>query len=178
MNDPEDSVSPAGEKFPLPSPAQFKTEFARLKKLAAAQRREGREIVVVVGVGFVGAVMAAVLADSTDAKGRAAKFVICMQRPSPRSYWKIPLLNRGVSPVKAEDPEVDRLIERCVKHKKTLVATYTEEALKLADVVVVDVQCDYLKESLGNVRTGSAEMAALEASLATIPKTSRRRRSS
>src|SRR5437867_7442689 len=168
MNNPQYSVSPAGEKFPLPSPAQFKTEFARLKKLAAAQRREGREIVVVVGVGFVGAVMAAVIADSTDAKGRSAKFVIGMQRPSPRSYWKIPLLNRGVSPVKAEDPEVDRLIERCVKHKKTRVATYTEESLKLADVVVVGVQCDYLKESLGNVRTGSAEMAALEASLAAI----------
>jgi len=178
MSDPQYSVSPTGEKFLLPGAGQFKSEFARLKKLAVGQRREGREIVVVVGVGFVGAVMAAVIADSTDAKGRAAKFVIGMQRPSPRSYWKIPLLNRGVSPVKAEDPEVDRLIERCVKHKKTLVATYTEEALKLADVVVVDVQCDYLKESLGNVRTGSAEMAALEASLATIPKTSRRRRSS
>ena len=168
MRDPQYSVSPTGEKFPLPNAAEFKSEFSRLKKLAAGQRREGREIVVVVGVGFVGAVMAAVIADSTDAKGRSAKFVIGMQRPSPRSYWKIPLLNRGVSPVKAEDPEVDRLIERCVKHKKTLVATYTEEALKLADVVVVDVQCDYLKESLGNVRTGSAEMAALEASLATI----------
>ena len=168
MNNPQYSISPTGEKFLLPGAGQFKSEFARLKKLAVGQRREGREIVVVVGVGFVGAVMAAVVADSTDAKGREAKFVIGMQRPSPRSYWKIPLLNRGVSPVKAEDPEVDRLIERCVKHKKTLVATYTEEALKLADVVVVDVQCDYLKESLGNVRTGSAEMAALEASLATI----------
>jgi len=63
---------------------------------------------------------------------------------------------------------VEELIARCVKEKKTLVATYTEEALKLADVVVVDVQCDYLKESLGNVRTGAAEMAALEASIATI----------
>jgi nucleotide sugar dehydrogenase len=30
------------------------------------------------------------------------------------------------------------------------------------------VQCDYLKESLGNVRTGSADMEALEASIATI----------
>src|SRR5437762_10129346 len=168
MKKPQYSISPSGEKFLLPGANQFKSEFARLKKLAAGQRRQGREIVVVVGVGFVGAVMAAVIADSTDAKGRAAKFVIGMQRPSPRSYWKIPLLNRGVSPVKAEDPEVDRLIERCVKHKKTLVATYTEEALKLADIVVVDVQCDYLKESLGNVRTGSAEMAALEASLASI----------
>ena len=162
------SISPTGEKFALPSPGQYQTEFAKLKKLADRQRKEGREIVVVVGVGFVGAVMAAVIADATDAKGQPSKFVIGMQRPSTRSFWKIPLLNRGVSPVKAEDPEVHQLIERCVKQKKTLVATYTEEALKLADVVVVDVQCDYLKESLGNVRTGAAEMAALEASLATI----------
>ena len=162
------SISPTGEKFGLPSPGQYQTEFAKLKKLADRQRKEGREIVVVVGVGFVGAVMAAVIADATDTKGQPSKFVIGVQRPSTRRFWKIPLLNRGVSPVKAEDPEVHQLIERCVKQKKTLVATYTEEALKLADVVVVDVQCDYLKESLGNVRTGAAEMAALEASLATI----------
>jgi hypothetical protein len=35
------------------------------------------------------------------------------------------LLNRGISPVKAEDPEVEPLIARCVKQKKTLVAPYT-----------------------------------------------------
>src|SRR5205809_6372247 len=162
------SISPTGEKFALPSPGQYQTEFAKLKKLADRQRKEGREIVVVVGVGFVGAVMAAVIADATDAKGQPSKFVIGMQRPSTRSFWKIPLLNRGVSPVKAEDPEVHQLIERCVKQKKTLVATYTEEALKLADVVVVDVQCDYLKESLGNVATGHADMEALEKSMEVI----------
>ncbi len=162
------SISPTGERFPLPTPEDYQAEFARLQKLAAEQRQAGREIVLVVGLGFVGAVMAAVIADSTDKKGRSGKFVIGMQRPSTRSYWKIPLFNRGVSPVKAEDPEVDLLITRCVKEKKTLVATYTYDALKLADVVVVDVQCDFLKESLGDVRTGSAEMEALEASLARI----------
>lgn len=162
------SFSPAGEQFPLPSRAEYAAEFDRLRTLAEAERKKGRQIVVVVGLGFVGAVMAAVVADATDRRGKPTKFVIGMQRPSTRSYWKIPLLNRGVSPVKAEDPEVEELIARCVKDKKTLVATYTEEALKLADVVVVDVQCDYLKESLGNVRTGAAEMAALEASMATI----------
>ncbi len=162
------SISPTGESFKLPTPADYKKEFARLQKLAAAQRKQGREVVVVVGLGFVGAVMAAVVADSTDKRGASGKFVIGMQRPSPRSFWKIPLLNRGISPVKAEDPTVELLISRCVKEKKTLVATYTEEALKLADVVVVDVQCDYLKESLGNVRTGSADMVALEASMAKI----------
>ncbi|MFC1452888.1 nucleotide sugar dehydrogenase [Verrucomicrobiota bacterium] len=162
------SISPSGEKFVIPTDADYAKEFARLEAVAEEQRKEGREIVVVVGVGFVGAVMAAVVADSTDGKGRSRKFVIGMQRPSTRSYWKIPMLNRGLAPVKSEDPEVDRMIERCVKQKKTLMATYTYDALKLADVVVVDVQCDYLKESLGDCRTGSADMAALEQSMGTI----------
>ncbi len=162
------SVSPQGEKFALPSASDYKAEFNRLKRRVAKERAAGREIVVVVGVGFVGAVMAAVIADSTDKKGRPGKFVIGMQRPSTRSYWKIHLLNRGLSPVKSEDPEVDTMIARCVLDKKTLVATYTYDALKLADVVVVDVQCDYLKESLGDCRDGAADMEALEASMATI----------
>jgi nucleotide sugar dehydrogenase len=163
------SISPQGEKFPLPAADDFKTEFARLESLTKAERAKGREIVVVVGVGFVGAVMAAVVADSTDRKtGQAGKFVIGMQRPSPRSYWKIPLLNRGLSPVKSEDPEVDVLIRRCVKERRNLIATYTEEVLKLADCVVVDVQCDYLKESLGDLKTGHADMEALEKSFVSI----------
>ncbi|KPJ99817.1 MAG: GDP-mannose dehydrogenase [Desulfobacterales bacterium SG8_35] len=164
----EFSISPTGEKFPLPTAEEYKKEFSQLQKTVAEQRKLGREIVVVVGIGFVGAVMAAVVADSTNKKGKPDKFVIGMQRPSVRSFWKIPLLNRGVSPVKSEDPEVDILIERCVKEKKNLVATYTYEVMKLADVVVVDVQCDYLKESLGDCCAGSADMAALEASLGVI----------
>jgi nucleotide sugar dehydrogenase len=162
------SVSPTGERFPLPTESDFRAEFRRLKRLADQHRKEGREVVVVVGVGFVGAVMAAVVADSVGKDGKPGKFVIGMQRPSVRSFWKIALLNRGLSPVKSEDPEVDAMIARCVKDKLTLVATFTQEVMKLADAVIVDVQCDYLKESLGDVRTGSADMIALEESLGTI----------
>ena len=162
------SISPSGEKFPLPKPEDYKREFESLKKRVELERAKKREIVVVMGVGFVGAVMAAIVADTVDKKGKPSKFVIGMQRPSARSFWKIPLLNRGISPVKAEDPEVDPMIARCVKDKKTLIATYTYDVLKLADVVVVDVQCDYLKEDLGNVRTGQTDMAALESSLHVI----------
>jgi nucleotide sugar dehydrogenase len=139
-----------------------------LKQIVKDQRALGREIVIVMGVGFVGAVMAAVVADTEDDRGNPTKFVIGMQRPSIRSYWKIPLLNRGVPPVKAEDPEIAPMIHRCVNEKKTLVATFTYDALKLADVVVVDIQCDYLKESLGNIRNGRANMGALEKSLEII----------
>ncbi|TFH14311.1 MAG: nucleotide sugar dehydrogenase [Lentisphaerales bacterium] len=162
------SVSPNGDIFSIPLPEQYSDEFHRIKKLAAAARKEGKEIVVVMGVGFVGAVMAAIVADTKDSKGRCTKFVIGCQRPSARSYWKIPLLNKGLSPVKAEDPEVDRMIARCVRKQKSLVATYNSECLKLADCVIVDVQCDYTKHDLGNMRTGEAEMSALEATVETI----------
>jgi nucleotide sugar dehydrogenase len=163
------SVSPAGDKFELPKSTDYAAELQRLEALVGAARAEGKEIVVVMGVGFVGAVMAAIIADTVDKKtGKPSKFVIGCQRPSSRSYWKIPLLNRGQSPVKAEDPEVDPMIARCVNQKKTLVATYSSDCLKLADCVVVDVQCDYTKHELGNMCTGEAEMNALEATMKTI----------
>jgi UDP-N-acetyl-D-glucosamine dehydrogenase len=117
----------------------------------------------------VGAVMAAVVADSVDKKtGEPNKFVIGMQRPSTRSFWKIPLFNKGISPMSAEDPAVQQLIQRGVKERKTLTATYSYDALKLADVLVLDVQCDFIKEELGNLHTGHAEISAIEESFKII----------
>ncbi|MDD2388373.1 MAG: UDP binding domain-containing protein [Desulfobacterales bacterium] len=163
------SIAPTGESFELPGQQDYAIELKRLQALAGEQRQKGRKIVVVMGVGFVGAVMAGVVADSVDRKtGESSKFVIGMQRPSIRSFWKIRYLNRGIAPVEAEDPEVGPLIERCVKEKKTLTATFTYDALALADIVVVDVQCDYQKEALNDVRQGRADIAALEESLKII----------
>jgi len=165
----EYSISPEGEEFKLPEAEDYLREYERLEKLVEAQKKDGCEIVVVMGLGFVGAVMAGVVADSVDKKtGKPNKYVIGMQRPSTRSFWKIPLFNRGISPIKAEDPEVAPMIERCINQKKTLTATFTYDALKLADVLVVDVQCDFIKEELGNLRSGYADISALEASFKII----------
>ncbi len=169
--DREYSVSPDGERFRLPTEEGYKLEFQRLEELAVQNRAKGREIVVVVGLGFVGAVMAAVIADSSDKDGVSRKFVIGMQRPSSRSFWKTHLINRGVSPMKSEDPEVPEIIKRCVTEKKTLTASFTYDALRLADVVVVDVQCDYVKESLNDVSTGYVHMEDLEKALEIIGET-------
>ncbi|MFO7962581.1 MAG: UDP binding domain-containing protein [Desulfobacterales bacterium] len=166
---PETSTSPDGGIFPLPTEPDYINENQRLEKLVQEHRRMGRQIVVVMGVGFVGAVMAGVVADAADKDtGESPYFVIGMQRPSPRSYWKIPYLNRGRAPVEAEDPEVVPLIDRCVNDKKTLTASFSYEALALADIVVVDVQCDYHKNALGDVRDGHADIKALEESLKEI----------
>ncbi|MEX2758103.1 MAG: GDP-mannose dehydrogenase, partial [Candidatus Sigynarchaeota archaeon] len=158
----EVSRSPDGEEFPLPGKDDYITEKSRVEALVREQRKLGREIVVVMGLGFVGAVMAGIVADTNDAAGNPSKFVIGMQRPSTRSYWKIPLINRGQAPIKSDDPEVDRIIRRCVIERKNLIASFSYDVLSLADVVVVDIQCDYLKESLGNCRNGTAEISALE----------------
>jgi hypothetical protein len=56
--DPPVSICPAGECFPLPNKDDEAAEFSRLQKLVTEQWQLGREIVVVMGVGFVGAVMA------------------------------------------------------------------------------------------------------------------------
>lgn len=208
-NQEQYSISPSGETFKLPTKEDYALEMQRLTTLTNEARAKGQEIVVVMGAGFVGAVMAAVVASTKgqsavsnqqsanssqksanssqqaisvpyhssveaplNAEGRVLsanpKFVIVCQRPSARSYWKIPLIGRGESPIKAEDPEVDRLIARCVKEDKTMVATFNSDCLALADCVVVDVQCDFVKQDLGNMRTGDAEMAALEATIRTI----------
>ena len=85
--EPPVSICPAGERFPLPQEDDDAAEFDRLQKLVNEQRQMGREIVVVMGVGFVGAVMAGVVADSVNRDTqKPGKFVIGMQRPSPRSF--------------------------------------------------------------------------------------------
>ena len=165
----EYSISPDGEQFNLPEENDYLEEFKRLEQLVQSRRKEGLEIVVVMGLGFVGAVMAGVVADSVDkSTGKPNNFVIGMQRPSARSFWKIPLLNRGISPIKAEDPEVAPMIERCVNKKQTMTATFTHDALKLADILVVDVQCDFIKQELGNLKSGYADISDLEASFRII----------
>jgi nucleotide sugar dehydrogenase len=121
------------------------------------------------GVGFVGAVMAGVVADSVKRNTqKPGKFVVAMQRPSGRSYWKILYLQQGKPPVQSEDPEVEQIIRRCVLEKQTLSATFSYDALELADAVVVDVQCDYVKDKLGDMRVGRADIAALEESFKII----------
>jgi len=156
------STAPSGEQFVLPSIDDLESESVRITELIMKAKERGDEIVVVMGMGFVGIVMAAIVADVPD------KFVIGCQRPSVRSYWKVPILNKGMCPLESSDPEVEELIYRTVFEKETLTVTFNSDCLKLADCVIVDVQCDYIKNELGNVRNGSADIKALEATMRTI----------
>ncbi|MEZ5197599.1 MAG: hypothetical protein R2764_14755 [Bacteroidales bacterium] len=84
-------------KVSIPLKGDYDKEYQRIKKLAKKAKEEGKEIVVVMGLGFVGVVMAAIVADTKDEKGNYTKYVIGYQRPSVRSFWKIPVINKGIS---------------------------------------------------------------------------------
>ena len=89
--------------------------------------------IVVVGMGYVGIPAAALLADvdGYDVTG--------LQRRSKRSGWKIDVLNSGKSPFEGDEPGLNELIAKVVK-KGTFHVTDDIEALKGADVVLIDVQ--------------------------------------
>ncbi len=126
----EYSVSPAGETFPLPKPEDYAREFERVKQLAEQARQAGKEIVVVMGVGFVGAVMAAIVADTRNSKGNCTKFVIASASEYAQLLENSFVKSRNFAR-KAEDPEVDVLIQRCVNEEKTLTATYNSDCPRL-----------------------------------------------
>lgn len=158
------SIAPDGKKYALPDKVDSSKELARIQQLVEEAKQRNLQIVVVQGLGFVGAVMGAIIA---DAEG---KFVIGLQRPSERSFWKIPVLNSGVSPVVSEDPKVPEGIRRTVLEKKTYTATWLEESLSFAEVVVVDVQCDVVKPEFGNAESATVEIEACKSAIQTIGK--------
>ena len=58
VSNPATSVSPSGESFPLPTKSDYASELNRIEERVHQARNENKEIVVVMGLGFVGAVMA------------------------------------------------------------------------------------------------------------------------
>jgi UDP-N-acetyl-D-mannosaminuronic acid dehydrogenase len=89
--------------------------------------------IVVIGMGYVGIPMAAILADVEDF------FVTGIQRRSQRSGWKIEWLNSGKNPFEGEEPGLDELLSRVIKNKKFHV-TDNYDACNNADFILIDVQ--------------------------------------
>ncbi len=91
------------------------------------------EKVAVIGMGYVGIPIAALLADTGDFE------VIGIQRRSKRSEWKIDYLNEGKCPIKNE-PDLPELIKRIVLEKKTFSVSDDISAVSAMDYILIDVQ--------------------------------------
>jgi len=89
--------------------------------------------IVVVGMGYVGIPVAALLADVSGFN------VVGVQRRSKRSGWKIECLNEGKNPIGGDEPGLSELIA-CVVKKGTFCVSEDISECKDADAVLLDVQ--------------------------------------
>ncbi len=164
------SLSPNGVEYILPTEEESKEERETLEKITAEQKSSGRKIVAVQGMGFVGCVMAAVVADAEDNRGKPLYFVHGQQRASARSYWKVPVINSGEPPVKSSDKEVPEIFKSTVSDKKTFRATWLNYAFEVADIVVVDIQLDATKPAFGEAERGYCDLSAFRDGMRNLGK--------
>ncbi|MCB5253693.1 MAG: nucleotide sugar dehydrogenase [Candidatus Cloacimonadaceae bacterium] len=164
------SIAPDGREFPLPTEEDNAKERELLVKITKEQRAKGRKIVAVQGLGFVGCVMAAVVADATDNDGNPIYYVHGHQRPSKRSFWKVPVINAGETPVSSSDPEVPEIFQRTVVEKKNFRATSEDSVYGLVDIVVVDIQLDATKPAFGQAEKGYCDITAFREGIRMLGK--------
>jgi len=89
--------------------------------------------IAVVGMGYVGIPVAALLADVQGFN------VTGIQRRSKRSGWKIDVLNAGKSPFDGNEPGLDELLKKIID-KGSFKVTDDYSVVSTMDTILVDVQ--------------------------------------
>lgn len=135
-----------------------------LEQLARTARLDGREVAVVVGLGFVGTAVAASLC-STRAGGRF--LVIGVERDTPEGRRKAAALEDGRSPFASQDRELDEALAAAARGARRIAATTDLAAVRLADVVLVCSNLDLVRAP-GQTERLDVPMDGLRATLEDI----------
>jgi UDP-N-acetyl-D-glucosamine dehydrogenase len=135
---PNMSINPfTGKEYILPSLFDDKKGI-----FAFIERNKGKKVVVVQGLGFVGAVMSLVCANALTEEYA----VIGVDLARKDTFWKIKSINEGVFPVVASDPKIEEFYQKS-KEKGNFYATFDSFAYSLADTIIVDINLDVQKKS-------------------------------
>lgn len=126
-----------GERCPIP---EILDDHHSIQEFLS--NNKGKKVVVVQGLGFVGAVMALVCANALNEEYA----VIGVDLPSENSYWKIKSINDGVFPLVADDPKIGDFYQNS-RLKGNFIATFDPVAYKYADVIIVDINLDVNKDT-------------------------------
>ncbi len=124
-----------------------------------------KDVVVVQGLGFVGAVMSLVVSNSSK-KDYA---VIGVDRKE--SIEIIDNINNGIFPIKSSDPKIEEYYQNSIK-KGNFLATYDHSAYSHASVIIVDINLDVQKnsDSKGNLNSYDVDLNPFKNAIRTIGK--------
>ena len=122
-----------------------------------------KDVVVVQGLGFVGAVMSLVVSNSSK-KDYA---VIGVDRK--KNIEIIDKINSGIFPVKSSDPKIEEYYQHSIK-KRNFLATYDHSAYSYASVIIVDINLDVQKnsDSKGNLHSFNVDLDPFKNAIRTI----------
>lgn len=128
-------------------------------------KNENKKVVVIQGLGFVGAVMSLVCANALTEEYA----VIGVDLANENTYWKIKSINDGIFPLTADDPKITEYFEKA-KSKGNFFATYDPLAYQYADVVIVDINLDVQKQSHdnGGLKDFDVDLSGLKAAIQSI----------
>ena len=131
------------------------------------QSNQGKTIVAVQGLGFVGTVMSLVVANSDQ--GEYAVFGLDLATSG--SYWKICEINAGICPIVSSDPLVSEFFENA-RQKQNFYATHDSIAFSYADVIIVDINLDVtkVKNEHGNIESYDVPLVGFRKAIESIGK--------
>jgi len=129
------------------------------------KNNNNKDVVVVQGLGFVGAVMSLVVSNSSK-KDYA---VIGVDRKE--SIEIIDNINNGVFPIKSSDPKIEEYYQKSIK-KGNFLATSDSSAYSYASVIIVDINLDVQKnsDSKGNLNSFNVDLNPFKNAIRTIGK--------
>jgi nucleotide sugar dehydrogenase len=127
--------------------SKFKSFSEIAKSVGRITPEIDRPIVCIQGLGFVGAPMAAAVANACDPAGSPFFNVIGVDLPTSEGMARIDSINRGELPFRSADPKLSLAMGK-VHSLVNLIATFDPEVYSLAETVVVDINFDITFDSV------------------------------
>jgi nucleotide sugar dehydrogenase len=127
------------------------------------KNNNNRDVVVVQGLGFVGAVMSLVVSNSS----KKTYTVIGVDREE--NIEVIDNINNGIFPIKSSDPKIEEYYQKSIK-KGNFLATHDVSAYSYASVIIVDINLDVQKKSdnKGNLNSFNVDLNPFKNAISTI----------
>jgi nucleotide sugar dehydrogenase len=127
------------------------------------KNNKNKDVVVIQGLGFVGAVMSIVVSNSS----KKDYTVIGVDREE--NIEIIDNINNGIFPIKSSDPKIEEYFQNSIK-KGNFLATYDNSAYSYASVIIVDINLDVQKnsDSKGNLNSFNVDLNPFKNAIRTI----------